>query len=461
MDILFNKEGTPLMMQSSTIFGESTGRPDNYEVRKRDILAPFESLSTTYLEWEGHRILVWGPDNDFPRNAAKVVAETSVLNTGLRFLRNLTLGQGLFACRVTGYDARGNELLQPIDDPQLTTLLNGRMVRRYTELASRDYFKMGCSTVELIPDATGQRIIGLNPINALYARQTVPDAIGRSKTIVSGCWPSLPGSAKGDVPRVIDTLMDYDPQLEYDTRRLTATMKKPLAYLLRDSWSNHGVYAEPVWLPAYILGWIDIAQQVPKFLKKAYKNQITWKWHVQIPYSFWDRRFPMQDYTNLGPSGNEKRKADIQKYMDDMENNLTGVENAEKPLMTMYAINEANGKVEEEWKINALDNKYKGGDNLVTSAAANSEILFTLGVNPNVFGAGMPGGTYAGNQGGSNIREAFLVNIANAWVDRQNLLDPIYLMLRSWGYGDDVQLRYRNTILTTLDTGAGTTKTLS
>ena len=35
----------------------------------------------------------------------------------------------------------------------------------------------------------------------------------------------------------------------------------------------------------------------------------------------------------------------------------------------------------------------------------------------------MPGGTYAGNQGGSNIREAFLVNIANAWIDRQNILD--------------------------------------
>lgn len=35
------------------------------------------------------------------------------------------------------------------------------------------------------------------------------------------------------------------------------------------------------------------------------------------------------------------------------------------------------------------------------------------------------------------------MNIANAWVDRQNLLDPIYLLLRSWGYKEDVQLRYR------------------
>jgi hypothetical protein len=81
-------------------------------------------------------------------------------------------------------------------------------------------------------------------------------------------------------------------------------------------------------------------------------------------------------------------------------------------------------------------------------------------INPNVLGAGMPGGTYAGNQGGSNIREAFLVNIANAWLDRQNLLDPLEAFLQYNGV-KDVQLRFRNTILTTLDTGAGTTKKLS
>jgi hypothetical protein len=81
-------------------------------------------------------------------------------------------------------------------------------------------------------------------------------------------------------------------------------------------------------------------------------------------------------------------------------------------------------------------------------------------VNPNVFGAGMPGGTYAGNQGGSNIREAFLVNIANAWIDRQNLLDPLELFIRLNGH-PRCELRFRNTILVTLDTGSGTKKTLS
>ena len=115
---------------------------------------------------------------------------------------------------------------------------------------------------------------------------------------------------------------------------------------------------------------------------------------------------------------------------------------------------------EEQWIIEPLDNKYKADDKLVTSAAANSEILFSLMVNPNVLGAGMPGGTYAGNQGGSNIREAFLVNIAMAWLDRQNLLDPIEAMLEFNGV-KDIQLRFRNTILTTLDSGSGTTKNLA
>ena len=325
------------------------------------------------------------------------------------------------------------------------------MVRRYLERVSRDYFKMGVSAVEMIPDVNGKEIAGLNPINPLYWRLSLPDEYGRMKCVVSGLWPYTPD----EKAVVLDTLTDYDPDLQFSAMALHGAVAKPFVYVVRDSWSNDEIYGEPIWLSAYILGWIDIAQMVPKFLKKAYKNQITWKWHVQIPYSYWEKKYPESRYKDVNA-----RKLAINRDMDLIEDNLCGTENAEKPLFTNYAINEANGKIEEEWKISSLDNKYKGGDNLVTSAAANSEILFTLGVNPNVLGAGMPGGTYAGNQGGSNIREAFLVNIANSWIHRQNFLDPIYMLLRSRGF-DDVELRYRNTILTTLDSGAGTEKVLS
>lgn len=455
MDILFNKQGTPLMMSSSAGIFESTGKPSDYEVKKRDILSPYSQSLTETIAYKGYKVMNWGEGNQFPLVAGKQISTTSVLNTGLKFLRSLTVGQGIYPCKVTGWDEKGNEILAPVTDPKINKFVNGRMVRRYLEKVSRDYFKFGNGAVQMMPNASGTEIVGLNPLNALYYRYTLPDTWGACKCIVSGCWPDTPGSAEGDNVQVLDCLMDYDPDLHIEWMKLAGKMTKPFVFSVRDSWSNNDYYGEPIWLPSYILGWVDVAHMVPQFLKKAYQNQITWKWHVQIPYSYWDKKFPVSDFNDP-----EARKQAIQQRMDEVEQNLCGIENAEKPLFTHYAINEANGKIEEEWKITALDNKYKGGDNLVTSAAANSEILFSLMVNPNVFGAGMPGGSYAGNQGGSNIREAFLVNIANAWIDRQNLLDPITLMMRSNG-AKDVELRFRNTILTTLDTGAGTQKTLS
>lgn len=443
------------MMNSSMAFWESTGRPQNYDSEVKKLLVPFTANLQDTVKYRDYEVISWGKDNRFPNEANMQITTTSVLNTGLKFLHSLTIGQGIYACKVVGWDDKGNEVLEAVKDTKIHQFVNSRMVRRYLEKVGRDYFKYGNGAVQMLPNNAGTELVGLNPINALYYRYTVPDAWGACKCIVSGDWPDTPGTHQQDKPVVLDCLMDYDPELHVEWLKLAGKMKKPFVFPVRDSWSNNDYYGEPIWLPSYALGWVDIAHMVPQFLKKAYKNQITWKWHVQIPYSYWEKKFPPNDFDDP-----EARKQAIQQHMDKVEENLCGIANAEKPLFTHYAINEANGKIEEEWKITALDNKYKGGENLVTSAAANSEILFSLMVNPNVFGAGMPGGSYAGNQGGSNIREAFLVNIANAWIDRQNFLDPITTMLRINGV-KDVELRFRNTILTTLDTGAGTQKTLS
>ena len=451
MEILYNNEGTPLMMYGSQMFADTQGT-SSAAIKSKNILAPDNQWRRNYVIVDGNKVVSWGIDNMFPQMALRTVAETTVLNTGLHFLRNLTIGQGIYPCTVQGFDDQGNEVLKPVDDSNLTRFLGGRMARRYMEKMLRDYLKLGNGAVQFIPGVNGTSVNGINPLNPLYYRFTEPDGNAYQSCIVSGYWPGIPGTGQYDI---LPCLNEYDPDMQADVMKFSGALKKGFVYVVRDSWSNEDVYGEPIWWPAFVSGWIDIAHLVPRFLKKAYKNQITWKWHVQIPYSYWDKKFPPKEFTDVNA-----RKLAINKYMDEIERNLCGPENAEKPLMTNYAINEANGKVEEEWKIQALDNKYKDGENLVTSAAANSEILFSLMVNPNVFGAGMPGGSYAGNQGGSNIREAFLVNIANAWIDRQNLLDPLELYIKMNGL-PDCELRFRNTILTTLDTGAGTKKTLS
>lgn len=451
-DILFNSEGTPLVAYGKSYMGVTKGGPE--PVKKLASPKPSEAdLDKTRVG--NVEIASWGPDNSWPTKADSIIGKVGVLNTGLRFTRNFTLGQGIYPCVVTGYDEKGNEILKAPEDKTLPVFANSRIMRRYMEKALRDYLKLGVGFIQLLLNADGDKIVGINTINAKYCRLSVANSDGVvEKCIVSGKWPDQPQEGNYTVYDVLD---EYDPLADLQRRRYAGqTKSKAFVMCIRDSWSNNEYYAAPLWYAAYLAGWVDIASMIPNFLKKAYANQITWKWHIQIPYSFWDRQFPKNNYSDT-----KLRETAINAYMDSIEDNLCGTDNADKPIFTFFEINPTNGKAEEQWIIKPLDNKLNNEQNLLTSSAANSEIMFAIMVNPNVMGAGMPGGTYAGNQGGSNIREAYLVNVANAWLDRQNILDPIEIYHRFNGGDEAVEWRFRNTVLTTLDTGAGTTKTLS
>ena len=133
MEILYNKEGIPLLMQSTYVFGETSGLPANQANERLKILMPYDLNENSYIDIDGVKVRPWGAGNDFPQIAEREIAGTSVLNTGLKFLRNLTLGQGIYPCRVKGFDDNGNELLDPITDSRVQKFVASRQVRRYME----------------------------------------------------------------------------------------------------------------------------------------------------------------------------------------------------------------------------------------------------------------------------------------------------------------------------------------
>lgn len=455
-EVLYNKDGVPMIGYGTRgLFMTTTGGPNGAPAVKPKSVASPKDVDPDKTLIEGIEISDWGKGNNFPQKADEMITSVSVLNSGLKFTRNFTLGQGIFPVTVTGYDNDGNEVLKPVDDVKLQNFGKSRLVRRYLEKATRDYLKFGPAFVQLLPNAGGNELAGINTINAKYCRLSIANKMGQiEKCVVSGKWPDNPASK--DEYTVYDVLDEYDPQEDLRRLKWGAKIKgKSFIYVIRDSWSNNEYYSSPIWYTAYTAGWVGIAQKIPLFLSKAYENQITWKWHVQIPYVFFDKKFPKADYKDP-----KLREAAINDFLNDIEENLCGPQNANKPIFTFFEMN-PQGKVEEQWIIKPMENKLNNQQELISSAAANSEILFALMINPNVLGAGMPGGTYAGNQGGSNIREAFLVNIANAWLDRQNLLDPLETYVRFNGAPENMEWRFRNTILTTLDTGSGTKKTLS
>lgn len=446
-DVIFDKDNNPIGVFGKTFKADVINGPSSTKDYSKPSSPITKDEKDNKISYDGVDIAAWGAGNDFPDLALEDINKTGVLNSGLRFLHNVIMGQGLFPCKVVGYDNDGNEQREVINNPALIRSLNSRKIRRYMSLTLRDVLKFGHAAPELVPDNTG-RIDGINPINARHFRQTTDC----KKAYISGKWPYNP--TEDDIT-IREILGNYDPEYEVNVKKAIGTLKNSVIYPFKNEWDNNDIYTLPDWYVAKRAGWLELTNLTPQFIVKAYKNQISWLWHVQIPYQFWERKFPKADYKDPA-----KKQTAIQSYLDDFEKRLIGVENANTALFTFFEMN-PNGKAEEQWIIKPLENKFKSEDNLFTTAVANSEILFALLINPSVMGAGMPGGVYAGSGGGSDIREAFLVNSALAWAERQRLMDPIELMYRYNGdIDDDTEIKFRNTILTTLDTGAGS-KTVS
>jgi len=174
------------------------------------------------------------------------------------------MGQGIFPVRVTGYNDKGDEILSVINDPKITAFLEGRIVRRYMANALRDYFKLGISFAELIANADGSQIVGINTINAQHCRLTQAQGGSIKNYIIHGNWPDPPAEAFKTLP-VLD---NYDPEADLISRRIAGkTAGKSFVYVISDEW-NEDYYPLPAWYSAYRAGWIDIANQVPIFLKR-------------------------------------------------------------------------------------------------------------------------------------------------------------------------------------------------
>jgi len=434
-DIVFNKKGVPLVFRGKTFFG-STVRTVSSNEKVTDV---FYHNSLPYAKW--------GSTNDYPEDALEMIGKTGVLSTGLNYKARCCFGQGVLPVTVKGLDDKNNEILEPVNNPEVLSFLRGYAYRNYATNGFRDLGKLGNMFPVFIFNPEGTKIIRLYTENARHCRMS----IDKTKLLIAGNIKDL------STAKVITLLDEFDPMTHLEILRVQGKLKGAAVAFprIKNYFSNNDYYALPDWDSAWKSGWIEVAHKIPLFLKKAYENALHFQFHVQIPSTFWDQRFPEKDYES-----DELRKKAMSDFMDKFEKNLTSEENASKALFTTFDIDEL-GKMEGKWGIDRIDNQVDAKERLSTSAAANSEILFSLMVNPSVLGAGMPGGPYSGNAGsGSDIREGFLVSLILNYVEKQQILDPVEVMLQFNGV-QNVELIYRNIILLTLDKGKSTEEKLS
>ena len=438
MEVIFNKKGTPLLFLGAVSYGSTVKKVSvNEEI--------FERFSFRDVEYA-----CWGGSNRYPEEALDVIGKTGVLSTGLNYKCRCCYGQGVLPVTLTGLDAQNREQYAPVNNPGLLNYLRGYTFRSYHTAAFRDLIKLGNCFPVFVFNADGSRIIRTEAVNARHCRIS----LDKTKLLLFG---EFDRRFPDDTAKVFPMLEEADPFTHLQVLKEQGRLKGGCVAFprIRNYFSSNDYYALPDWDTAWKSGWLDIAHKIPTFLKKAYSNAMNLMWHIQIPDTYWEKKFPEESFESTA----DREKA-INDYLDSFEEQLTSEENPAKTLTTGFSLNES-GKAEEKWNIERLENEIKAEDRLSTSAAANSEILFSLMVNPSVLGAGMPGGPYAGNAGsGSDIREGLLVSLILNYIEKQQVLDPVELMLEYNGV-KDVELVYRNIILTTLDKGKSTEEKLA
>jgi hypothetical protein len=415
------------------------------------------SSTTEKLDYEGtvgkYKIAFWGSSNNFPQTAYTYINKSTVLKPGLRYKHDTIMGQGVFPVYVEGFNDDGSEILKMVKDANVTNLLQSRMIRRYLSTATRDVLKYGLCFPELLPTMDGKNISGIQCINAMHGRwELAGEKSGMIENlIISGLWPD----AKEESISVVPVLDNFDPLFHLNVLKTAGKFGKSVIYPLKDEFDGATYYPFADWFTAEQSGWLEISRQIPDYIRNMYKNQASFKYHIKVPHRYWDKRFPRHKYAQLSnPQYSDMIDAEIDTLID----NVTDTKNANKAVLTHFDFS-VDGKY-DGIEIAEFSQKWSN-EQLMTSAIANSEILASLGINPAVRGL-MPGSSiYAGNQGGSNIREAFLIDNALSWVFRAMILDPLDDMMRFNGFDPAIQLRFRSTFLTTLDTGGGTGKNLS
>lgn len=436
-------------------------------------------------------IAYWGEDNRFPNNIEQQMAYCGVGKAGLEWKAKMLWGSGIIAGKVTGYaDADGTkETFQVLDRSQYKNV--------YDFIESRSFYRFMLEYLldwawyyncfpEIILSKDGKSITGLVHQESCDCRfKQMNDAGVMDTVFLSKFWgasadqfakfdptkairglltnPTTPDLIPKEFIKTLDCIDMYDP-----VESLKAIAQKQVDAVGLDGYKsailpvnypsvNKTYYQVPAWDGARLAGWVEIAAKVPSIIKALFTKAFAIKYHIEIPETYFEQKYGYEVWHGYDQAVQEKAKKDLLKMMEDF---LTGSDNAYKSFISFFQIDPTKGTEIGRVKITPIEDKTTLEKELVTSSAADIQLLVSMGINPTLFGAGTIG-TGQQRSGGSDIRESWLTFTASLQLERQVLLEPLYLVRDYNGWDSDITFRFRDTVLTTLDQGTGTVKKVS
>jgi hypothetical protein len=401
-------------------------------------------------------IASWGPSNDYPQKILKAIKDSGSGSSGLRFLRKAHYGGGIHLIN-NAPDENGKKspkLINILDYPEINSFFKTSQVPRFFKeiIADMEWFSIGFpeyvlsnnfKTINRVKrhQAAWCRFELMNPENGLVENVYVSEKFGKESVSEDSPFVSK-------IP-LIDSYWSPDEVREYCKANKIYKFVRPVFYPLIDE----AYYPQAEWHSVVNNGWLAVANSIPEYKKNIFLNQASIKYMVEVD----ERYFEIIYSTNWKDYTVEERIKIRMDLIDGLNEGLVGKTNAAKSIQSIMFADE-KGVQTSAVKISSPDDKLKDGIYLPEAEAANSEILFALGVDPSLIGAGIPGGKL-GAGSGSDKNAAFNILQALKKTDRETTLEIFDFISGYNAWDETISANFENTVLTTLDKNPTGTQT--
>lgn len=388
----------------------------------------------------------WGSNNLLPFELLNDIKSVTVVGSGIRKRTRIHFGRGVVAFERQVVD--GKEEIVPTQNADWKEFLKNNNINNFALASITDFECFAIAFPEYVLDAGGNsKIVRVYHKHAPYCRISIKekdkDGVYRSKWVVySPKWEEgSPDKETGVAIPLLDPNFSIEQAVEYlQTNKITKFIRPIVMYM-----PTHDYYPVPWWNSAREAGWIEYLQLIVKVKKAIIQNSMTLKYIVKIPLDYWDKKYPS---TQQGMTP-EKKKILIDEDLQKLDNFLKDFENTGSSLITYFDYDPVTKRQVGAWEIDVVDTKIKDGVLNIDSAAANSEVLFAIGIDPSLIGSGLPG-KELGAKSGSDKREAYNIAIADAMPDRMQILSSLDFIAQFNGW-ENIEFAFEDNILTTLD----------
>ncbi|MGN6293762.1 MAG: hypothetical protein ACTHMV_13545 [Chitinophagaceae bacterium] len=417
------------------------------EVDGKKVTVPAEKMTTSSSPWAN-----WGPNNDQPIRMAKDIEDCGVLAAGLDIKTRIAIGKGPAVFIRESVDAEGKEELVHVNDSEIEDWFERNDTFDYSMQSVFDLFGYGWAPSQLILSRDRKKINRIKRTDVVTSRL-------EKRNLSSGLIENMYLSADWSCTGSFSDLTPKIPVLE-EKNELEDLLQRQsgfeFALINRQLRNGRHYYPNPLWWSTR--QWVEIAKAVPAMKKAMFNNQMTIKYMVTISQNYWKRIHKNWDTFTV-----DKKQQIISDKLEEIDKYLAGNDNQFKSIFANSYVDPVTKVETADIKIDVLDDKMKDGKLLPDSSAATSEILFALNINPALSGAGSPDGAYSKTPGGSNIREAYMVQLMLLeWERRMNArIFNLVKQYNGWSRrlekeGKPLVIRYPSGLLTTLDTGKST-----